>query len=621
MPLQSCRVDEKPGYKWGESGACYVYDPDDDESRRKAKQRAILQGSAIEKGDLPKSPAKVYAELAATGLDLTDRAALDFIRESLGLRAFAARKTCDECGKTRVISRFPEDKRSKDGYGKVCVGCRFDSQYGEELATVDLKGIEILASGGPYHGTGSPSEGDYLTDEELEERAENTNRFIGSGELRSYLKIGHSDEQKLLKNSGLHDGEKPAAGWFENFRVEGGKLLADAKDVPRKLARLLKVKAFRTRSVEMRSLSSQNGDDDSKRYPVISAVALLGATLPAVRTLDDIAALYADVEADPPEGVETLDYEVGGVVWNPDTGFAALQSKLASALNADRPNDKPGYWVQDVSLAAARDDDGALVYRAIVSDWADPAVAWIVPFDVDDGDVEPAPSSEWRMAQQAWVEVASGYAEERDRLRGREVPPTVNTKPEMGKANESKSPAENLSDAQVVALAGTFEIEEPDDAKRREAVAAKLAEFAPSQEPPAPDPEPDPEPDPDEPPAALPAGMIALKETDLEVLKANANAGAAVAKTFAERERDSLLDKLIGDGKLDPGKREFWAGEYDKNPDGVTLLLSELPVNPEYVKVYGSDVSGTEDHVEMADRMYEEWAAFSGITRVEGVAS
>jgi hypothetical protein len=37
----------KPGYKWGSQGKCYTYIPGDETSRKKAKQKAYIQGAAI----------------------------------------------------------------------------------------------------------------------------------------------------------------------------------------------------------------------------------------------------------------------------------------------------------------------------------------------------------------------------------------------------------------------------------------------------------------------------------------------------------------------------------------------------------------------------------------------
>ena len=48
MPVMSCEEDGKPGYKYGESGACYTFTPGDPESRAAARRKAEEQGRAIE---------------------------------------------------------------------------------------------------------------------------------------------------------------------------------------------------------------------------------------------------------------------------------------------------------------------------------------------------------------------------------------------------------------------------------------------------------------------------------------------------------------------------------------------------------------------------------------------
>lgn len=50
MPVQSCFQNGKPGFKYGESGKCYTYFPNNELSKNKAKQKAYLQGAAITKG-------------------------------------------------------------------------------------------------------------------------------------------------------------------------------------------------------------------------------------------------------------------------------------------------------------------------------------------------------------------------------------------------------------------------------------------------------------------------------------------------------------------------------------------------------------------------------------------
>lgn len=48
MPVESCMLDDKPGYRWGKGGACYAYMPNDEKSMNEAKRKAHVQGYAIQ---------------------------------------------------------------------------------------------------------------------------------------------------------------------------------------------------------------------------------------------------------------------------------------------------------------------------------------------------------------------------------------------------------------------------------------------------------------------------------------------------------------------------------------------------------------------------------------------
>ena len=48
MPVMNCRKNDKPGYKWGDEGTCYTYNPDSELSKEAAKDKAKKQGAAIE---------------------------------------------------------------------------------------------------------------------------------------------------------------------------------------------------------------------------------------------------------------------------------------------------------------------------------------------------------------------------------------------------------------------------------------------------------------------------------------------------------------------------------------------------------------------------------------------
>ena len=46
MPIRSCSDGDKPGYKWGDSGKCYLYTTGDEKSMEAAKMKAQMQGVA-----------------------------------------------------------------------------------------------------------------------------------------------------------------------------------------------------------------------------------------------------------------------------------------------------------------------------------------------------------------------------------------------------------------------------------------------------------------------------------------------------------------------------------------------------------------------------------------------
>lgn len=52
MPVNSCSENGQPGFKWGNSGKCYLYTANDDSSKKAAKRKALAQGLAI--GDIGK---------------------------------------------------------------------------------------------------------------------------------------------------------------------------------------------------------------------------------------------------------------------------------------------------------------------------------------------------------------------------------------------------------------------------------------------------------------------------------------------------------------------------------------------------------------------------------------
>ncbi len=526
---------------------------------------------------------------------------------------YAQMKKCADCGTTKPLASFAPDRRRRDNLAANCATCNgVEMSADEVLATTDLKAVEILSAGGPYFGRGSPEKGDFFKRAELEAIAEANNDL--ASELRVPNKIGHNSAQRLLKNSGLAEDEQPAAGWLKNFRVEDNadgvaKLVADIGKVPRKLASLLKAGTFRTRSVELSRMTSQK---TQKKYDsVVTGLAWLGAKAPAVRTLDDIIAWFSEgapelsaaellaLDADPEgpvvvyaadperilsEVVRFVDFAEGEVVWTSEEGFANVRSRVEAALNPG-PGDQYRYWVRDVAEG-----------KALVASSRDENEVWVVPFSLDDeGKAQIVDAAEWTLATQEWV-AASGDKRAADRLAAlgeRENDKQTDTSASTMPDTKTKPAETTLSDEQIVSLAETFSIEETDEAKRREAVIAKLAEFAPSDG--GDKPEGDgPVPPQPAPPKVVTEPETALSAADVEVLQARAEKGERAFEERRIEKRDHALQLALDEGRINPEKREFWQTAIDDDEERALVLLSEMPVNEDFKKVYGKDEDGME---------------------------
>lgn len=137
-----------------------------------------------------------------------------------------------------------------------------------------VKGVEIFSTG--------LWNGKQITDKDLDAIVESFSKI--GGVMKPHLKLGHNEKQPLLESAGL-----PAAGWVENVRKVGGKLVADFVDIPRQIFQLIKNKAYRKVSCEIYN----DIDIEGQRYPkLLGAVALLGAETPGVMNLKDILSQY-----------------------------------------------------------------------------------------------------------------------------------------------------------------------------------------------------------------------------------------------------------------------------------------------------------------------------------------
>ena len=83
MPVNSCSENNQPGFKWGDSGKCYIYERGNAESMGEAKRKATVQGIATgEYKTMSKEINKVAEDLAEPEAALAD--ALVAVAERFG---------------------------------------------------------------------------------------------------------------------------------------------------------------------------------------------------------------------------------------------------------------------------------------------------------------------------------------------------------------------------------------------------------------------------------------------------------------------------------------------------------------------------------------------------------
>jgi hypothetical protein len=139
-----------------------------------------------------------------------------------------------------------------------------------------LRDVEIFAAG--------EHRGKRYNSADLDEMVENFQRFSQGGKkpgFRVPLVIGHEESQDFLDRSDL-----PAAGWASKVYRAGDTLKADFDDVPEKVARLLRGKAYRTVSSEVYDQPPEGLPKASGK--MLRRVALLGGDIPQLKDLEEI---------------------------------------------------------------------------------------------------------------------------------------------------------------------------------------------------------------------------------------------------------------------------------------------------------------------------------------------
>ena len=141
---------------------------------------------------------------------------------------------------------------------------------------MNLNNVEIFDKG-TWNGA-------KFVSEDLSEIVVNTNALISSGKIKQpSIKLGHSTNQ-ILK--GQTDGD-PSLGHLENIRLsESGKIVADFIGVPDILVKAIEKGLYKQVSSELTFFKAFGW--------VVTAVAVLGADIPAVKTLEDLNNFMSD---------------------------------------------------------------------------------------------------------------------------------------------------------------------------------------------------------------------------------------------------------------------------------------------------------------------------------------
>ncbi|MEE8606701.1 MAG: hypothetical protein V3S55_03775 [Nitrospiraceae bacterium] len=164
----------------------------------------------------------------------------------------------------------------------------------------DINRVEIMRTGTFTPGGAAAGRKITITGVELDEMVESFEQLVPVGGFTPVLKLGHAEAQKFIgQTSGA-----PNLGIVAKIFREGEKVLANFSNVPDAVINLIKQKRFTNVSVEI----VPKMDFDGKTFSqVLTAVALLGAELPAVKGLAELsAAVFTQANVVPLEGEQTV---------------------------------------------------------------------------------------------------------------------------------------------------------------------------------------------------------------------------------------------------------------------------------------------------------------------------
>lgn len=390
------------------------------------------------------------------------------------------------------------------------------------------------------------------------------------------LRIGHTDPNVDLVESAGGFSEQPCFGKFTNMRLnsDASAIVADMVGVPEWLAELLPI-AYPSRSIEgywnVKTASGKEHDF------VISAVALLGVSAPAVETLEDLAVLFS---VDGPEGVELVEgtrvaASREGAEMPTKVDASASVTDIRRAFYEEVATEESGrYWWWIYEMYA---EPSAL----IVSDDTDSAF-YLVSYDASGVEVTFGEPVEVLMQ---WIEKEGGKVAASSFVRRSKAPfgdpiQTFATAADSRPADRVKANGpnqeENTVDIGIDVLRKRLGL--ADDATEEQINEALAADPAPEPDDVA-EPEAEvteiPEVEVPEPVAAA-DGTVAVDKEQWEATKRQAQLGAAAREEQIVEARERLLDDAVKAGKIPPARKDHYRDLHKADASGTEELLSKL---------------------------------------------
>lgn len=215
-----------------------------------------------------------------------------------------------------------------------------------------LNGVEIFSTGTFTPGGSAKGKRVTIKQSDLDEMVSSFNDLVPIGGFTPVLKLGHAEAQKFIgQGSGA-----PNLGIIEKIWIVGSKVLANFSNVPDSVVDLIRGKRFNNVSIEV--VPSLKFDGRTFKN-VLTAVALLGAELPAVKGLADLSAtLFTQAEITPIEADQIVSYEwekqtmPDVVTYTQAQHDALLEAAVSKAVTAETVK----YTAESEKLNAERDE-------------------------------------------------------------------------------------------------------------------------------------------------------------------------------------------------------------------------------------------------------------------------